>query len=128
MELSKLLWVVKIDVIDDREGATDGVSQATTAGFVETGGETINNTKKQELPVLGFVFDKLFSTCDINLIGDCVRDLVRKFLLESVVIRSSTDGGHIRSSGALMVIRFLDDSVDVNAFLWYKISMLRAQN
>jgi len=44
LELSKLLWVVKIDVIDDREGATDGVSQATTAGFVETGGETINDT------------------------------------------------------------------------------------
>ena len=104
MELSKLLWVVKIDIIDDREGATDGVSQATTAGFVETGGETINNTKKQELPVLGSVFDSLFSACDINFIGNRVRDLVRKFLLESVVLGSPTDGCHIRSSGALMVI------------------------
>ena len=104
MELSKLLWVVKIDVIDDREGATDGVSQATTAGCIETGGETINDTKKQELPVLGFVFDKLFSACDINFIGNLVRDLVRKFLLKSEVLGSPTDGGHVRFSGALMVI------------------------
>ena len=45
LELSKFLWVIKIEVIDDREGVTDGVGQATTACFIETRGEAINNAK-----------------------------------------------------------------------------------
>ena len=121
LELGKLLWVVKVDVIDDREGAAHGVSQATTASFIETGGEAIDDSKKQELPVLCFVFDSLLGASKINLVSDFRRDLVWDLvfdtLLESEVLGSPTGSGHVRTSSALMVIWFLDDSVDINAFL-----------
>ena len=108
MELSEFLWVIKIEVIDDREGVTDGVGQATTACFIETRGEAINDSKKQELPVLRSIFDKLFGACEINFIGnfgrDFVRNLGRDALLESEVLGSSTDSSKVRTSGALMVI------------------------
>merc|ERR1712038_277970 len=104
LELGKLLRVVKIDVIDDREGAPDGVSQATTAGFIETGGETIDDSEEQELPVLSCVFDSLFGTSNINYFGNFGRNFIREFLLESEVLGSPTDGSQVRTSGALMII------------------------
>ena len=117
LELGKLLRVVKIDIIDDREGAPDGVGKATTAGFIETGGETIDDSEEQELPVLGCVFDSLFGTSNINYFGNFGRNFIREFLLKSEVLGGPTDGSQVRTSGALMIIWFLDDSIDVNAFL-----------
>ena len=121
LELGKLLRVVKVNVIDDREGAADGVSQATAASFIEAGCEAINYAKKQELPVLCSVFDKLLGTSKINFVSnfrrDLVWDLVFNTLLESEVLGSPTGGGEVRTSSALMVVWFLDDSVDINAFL-----------
>ena len=95
LKLGELRWVIKIDVIDDREGATDGVGQATAAGFVETGGKAINATEEQELPVLGRVFDERFYGPNVDLIlqiAGISRDIINT-LPESEVLGGPADGG-----------------------------------